>query len=143
MEDHIKYFISFAAEVEAMIRSIRDRGVQHCALDQINRSSTSIFANFAESQRSNTIPDCRNKLALSLKEAVETQSWICFLDKINLIDRDSYDVMSGWCADIIQKLDLAVFETYQNETPTQWLKILKEMNETKNKPKKQWGKKVN
>lgn len=141
MKDHTEDLINFAAEIEAMIRGIRDRGYQHCALDQISRSSTSIFANFSECMLSQTVPDCRNKLAIASKEAQETLAWIKFLDKINLIDRDSYDVLSDWCITIIVHLDDCVFETYENDTPTDWLKELKKHQ---NKPKKtSWGKKVN
>ena len=52
---------------------------------QLFRSGTSIGANIAEAQGGISKREFRNKLSISLKEALETRYWISLLDQSKLI----------------------------------------------------------
>lgn len=122
MKDCTTEIIEFAAEIEDMIRSIRGKGIEHCALGQLSRSSTSIFANFAESQRAHTLADVRNKIAIASKEANETKAWIFFIRRIGLIDEESWKALDKTITNILIFLDGCVTETLTKKNPTDFMK---------------------
>jgi four helix bundle protein len=55
---------------------------------QIFRSATSIGANIAEAQGGISKRDFKNKISISLKEALETRYWMQLLDSSNFVQID-------------------------------------------------------
>lgn len=135
MKDYTPEFIEFAAEIENLIRDTRGKGIEHCALSQISRSSTSIFANFAESQRAMTAADVRNKIAIASKEAYETKAWIHFIHKIRFIDDESFTHLDKWITNILLALDACTSETMTDKNPTDHMKMMNKIQGNKT-----WGK---
>lgn len=125
MMDITMDLVDYAATIDGMIKSIMAKGIDHCCLDQISRSSTSVMANFAESQRSQTPKDCGYKIGIASKEAYETLSWLHFMGTIGLIDKESCDSLVHSTFNIIKVLDTLVIETMENDAPTEWMKKLK------------------
>ena len=59
--------------------------------NQVLRSGTSIGANLAESEMSQSAPDFIAKLHIALKEANETKYWLTLLQKTNYITKEQFD----------------------------------------------------
>lgn len=80
-------------------QKIREDYCMHSLYDQLLRSATSIGANIAESQFSQSNVDYKSKMHIALKEANETKYWIIHLT----ID-----------GSINEELNLRLFEKIQN-----------------------------
>ena len=71
---------------------------------QLLRSGTSIGANVSEAQRGQSKPDFYSKIAISLKEANETQYWIRLLHATDYITDNEYLSLNSDINEIISIL---------------------------------------
>ncbi len=71
---------------------------------QLLRSGTSIGANVSEAQRGQSKPDFYSKIAISLKEANETQYWIRLLHATGYISDNEYLSLNSNINEIISIL---------------------------------------
>lgn len=71
---------------------------------QVLKSGTSIGANVAESKNAVSKADFTNKLAISLKEARETEYWLKLLVESKSIQNNEYQSLSVDCDEIIRLL---------------------------------------
>lgn len=58
---------------------------------QILRCGTSIGANVAEAQRGQSTPDFATKMCIALKEANETEYWLCLLYRTDYLTQAQYE----------------------------------------------------
>lgn len=60
---------------------------------QLSKSSTSIGANYEESQAGSSRADFRNKIRIALREARETNYWLRIIKELELSDNDKLSVL--------------------------------------------------
>lgn len=80
---------------------------------QLLRSGTSIGANIAEANSSQSKKDFFAKICIAYKEAHETQYWISLLQKSSLTQQDSSQLRSD-CEEIIRILAKIKITTESN-----------------------------
>ena len=61
--------------------------------DQIKRSSASVCANIAEGGHPQSKPDMISKFEIALKEAFETDKWLQMLWRVNLIEKNEFELI--------------------------------------------------
>ncbi len=71
----------FAENIIDLIKKIRINITNKNIIEQLIRSATSIGANYFEANGSSSKKDFINKIAISKKEAIETQYWLRMLNK--------------------------------------------------------------
>lgn len=60
---------------------------------QLSKSSTSIGANYEESQAGSSRADFRNKIRIALREARETNYWLRIIKELEVSDNDKLSVL--------------------------------------------------
>jgi four helix bundle protein len=75
----------FGEEIIDLIKKVRINITNKNIIEQLIRSATSIGANYFEANGASSKKDFINKIAISKKEAIETQYWLRML-----IKTDSY-----------------------------------------------------
>src|SRR5688572_1093095 len=70
---------SFALRIVGLYKQLSSEAREYVLSKQILRSGTSVGANNAEGNQAQSKPDFVNKLAIALKESVETEYWLCLL----------------------------------------------------------------
>lgn len=60
---------------------------------QLSKSSTSIGANYEESQAGSSRADFRNKIRIALREATETNYWLRIIKELEVSDNDKLSVL--------------------------------------------------
>ena len=73
-------------------------------VNQLERSATSIGANIREAKYAHSKPDFISKLQISLKECYETEYWIEFMQKVELITPDVGNKLLHDCGSIRRML---------------------------------------
>lgn len=124
IKSNIDNLIDFAVAVDRFVTEKRLEGDDHPAYNQVSRSSTSIMANFAESMRSETVKDCKLKLGIALKEAMETRAWVYFLWGCDRMTNEQYEDLAPQLKDIIITLQDDVQACITEENPSAWMKKL-------------------
>ena len=71
----------FAENIIDLIKKVRINITNKNIIEQLIRSATSIGANYFEANGSSSKRDFINKIAISKKEAIETQYWLRLLNK--------------------------------------------------------------
>lgn len=75
---------------------------------QILRSGTSIGANVAEANQAQSKADFVSKLSIALKEAVETEYWLCLLKDEHFLTKQQADSMIDDCKELIRILTASI-----------------------------------
>ena len=73
----------FGENVIDMVRSFRKDTVNRPLIGQVIRSATSIGANYAEADDTQTRKDFRHRIGVCLREAKETKHWLRMLARAN------------------------------------------------------------
>jgi len=84
----------FSGNILDLIKKIRINIVNKNIVEQLTRSATSIGANYFEANGSSSKRDFISKIAISKKEAIETQYWLRLLSKTN--DNLNQDITKLW-----------------------------------------------
>ena len=81
----LDYSLQLASEIEILCKSLN---VKNCSniFFQIKKSSSSVYANIAEAQYPQSLPDMLSKLKIARKECMETESWLTLLHTSAYID---------------------------------------------------------
>ena len=87
--------ISFSVKINKLRKYLREEQHEYNNSDQIQRSGTSIGANYSEACNAVSTADFVNKLAIAQKEAHETIYWLKVLYGSELIPKDKYDELMG------------------------------------------------
>ena len=81
---------------------------------QVLRSGTAIGALIREAEYGISKPDFRNKMAIALKEANETEYWLSMLRDTDYINDKLFESLSSDCVELIKML-IATVKTTQKE----------------------------
>lgn len=71
----------FSEKIIDLVKKIRLNITNKNIIEQLIRSATSVGANYFEANGSSSKKDFINKIAISKKEAIETQYWLRLLNK--------------------------------------------------------------
>ncbi len=73
-------------------------------LFQLRKSSSSVFANIAEAQYPQSLPDMLSKFKIARKECVETEAWLKLLYSTDIIDEATFKEHRNLCGRIQRML---------------------------------------
>ena len=83
--------IAFSVKINKLRKYLREEQHEYNNSDQIQRSGTSIGANYSEACDAESKADFVHKLHIALKEANETMYWLKVLYGSELISKNQYD----------------------------------------------------
>ena len=83
--------LDFTIRIVNLYKFLCTQKKEYVLSNQVLRSGTSIGANLAESEMSQSAPDFIAKLHIALKEANETKYWLTLLQKTNYITKEQFD----------------------------------------------------
>jgi len=86
-------FVRFGVRVNKLRKYLREVQHEYNNSDQIQRSGTSIGANYSEACFAESDIDLVHKLGVAQKEAYETIYWLKVLNGSELIDNENYKSM--------------------------------------------------
>jgi len=90
-QDLCERFLKFAVEVIKFLKTI-PRSVENDVIRyQLTKCSSSMGANYEESQAASSKADFYNKIKISLKEARETVYWLKILKALKLGEQNKLD----------------------------------------------------
>lgn len=93
-EEILDKCVAFSVKINQLRKYLRDVQREYNNSDQIQRSGTSIGANYAEACCAESKVDFVHKLGIAQKEVIETQYWLRVLYGSELINKDKYDELS-------------------------------------------------
>lgn len=83
--------ISFSIKINKLRKYLREKQHEYNNSDQIQRSGTSIGANYSEACNAESKADFTHKLGIAQKEAYETIYWLKVLYGSELITKEQYE----------------------------------------------------
>lgn len=83
--------VNFSVKINKLRKYLRDKQHEYNNSDQIQRSGTSIGANYCEACNAESKADFVHKLGIALKEAHETIYWLRVLYGSGFISQEQYD----------------------------------------------------
>ena len=90
-KEFIDKCIVFSVKINKLRKYLREKQHEYNNSDQIQRSGTSIGANYSEACDAESKADFIHKLHIALKEANETIYWLNVLYGSEFISEDQYD----------------------------------------------------
>lgn len=87
--------IAFSVKINKLRKYLREEQHEYNNSDQIQRSGTSIGANYSEACDAESKADFMHKLCIAQKEANETIYWLKVLYGSELINKKCYDELMG------------------------------------------------
>ena len=87
--------IAFAVKVNKLRKYLREKQHEYNNSDQVQRSGTSIGANYSEACNAESKADMVHKLSIAQKEANETMYWLKVLHGSELIKKEQYEELMG------------------------------------------------
>ena len=83
--------IAFSVKINKLRKELREKRHEYNNSDQIQRSGTSIGANYSEACDAESKADFIHKLAIAQKEANETMYWLKVLYGSEFITKEKFD----------------------------------------------------
>ena len=113
-EEFIDKCIAFSVKINKLRKYLREEQHEYNNSDQIQRSGTSIGANYSEACDAVSKADFVNKLSIAEKEANETIYWLKVLYGSELISKNQYEEL---LADVreLYKILAASLKTLKND----------------------------
>lgn len=90
-EELLDKCVEFSIKINKLRKYLRESQHEYNNSDQIQRSGTSIGANYSEACNAVSTADFINKLAIAQKEAHETIYWLRILYGSELISKEQYE----------------------------------------------------
>lgn len=90
-EELIERCVNFSIKINKLRKYLREEQHEYNNSDQIQRSGTSIGANYCEACNAESPADFVHKLGIAQKEAYETIYWLKVLYGSELIPKENYD----------------------------------------------------
>ena len=100
----------FALRVVKLYKHLAEEKKEYVLSKQILRSGTSIGANITEGNQAQSTADFIHKLSIALKEAFETEYWLCLLRDAEYITEKQAESLIVDCNEI-QKILTASIKT--------------------------------
>ena len=113
-EEFLDRCINFSIKINKLRKYLREKQHEYNNSDQIQRSGTSIGANYSEACNAESKADFAHKLGIALKEANETMYWLKVLYGSELISQEQYDELMTDLTEIYKILSASV-KTSRNE----------------------------
>ena len=111
---HAKSY-SFALRVVRMARFLREERQEFILSKQVLRSGTAVGALIRESEFAQSGADFINKLSVALKEANETDYWLCLLQDSGYIANPAFESMEADCGELIALLVSSIKTVKNNQ----------------------------
>jgi four helix bundle protein len=105
----------FAIRIVKLARSLQDGQREFVLSRQILRSGTAVGALIREAEFGQSRADFANKMAIALKEANETEYWLCLLKDTKLISDEEFSYLHPVCRQLIAML-VATVKTTKKKT---------------------------
>ena len=99
---------SFAIEIIALCKIIREQRNENVLVNQLLRSGTSIGANIHEGNYASSRLDFISKFQIALKECYETAYWLDVFHSTNYITGEEYEQLIADCNKIRSKLTASI-----------------------------------
>ncbi len=90
-QDFIDKCVNFSVKINKLRKYLREEQHEYNNSDQIQRSGTSIGANYCEACDAESKADFVHKMGIALKEANETMYWLRVLYGSEFITKEQYD----------------------------------------------------
>ena len=93
--DVLEKCITFSVKINKLKKYLCEKQHEYNNADQIQRSGTSIGANYSEACDAESKADMVLKLGIALKEANETKYWIEVIYRSELMSKDKYSELTN------------------------------------------------
>jgi four helix bundle protein len=104
----------FALRIVKLYRFLADEKKEYVLSKQCMRSGTSIGANITEGNQAQSAADFIHKLSIALKEAFETEYWLCLLRDAEFITEKQAESLIADCNEL-QKMLTASIKTSKSK----------------------------
>ena len=104
---------SFSVRIVKLTKYLRENKKEQVLSKQLLRCGTSIGANVAQAQQAQSRPDFISKLNIALKEAAETEYWLCLLHETDYLSNQQFSSIIFDCREI-EKLLVAIVKSTKN-----------------------------
>lgn len=104
----------FAVKIVNLIQFLQKEKSEYVLSKQVLRSGTAVGALIREAEFAQSKSDFVHKLSIALKEANETDYWICLLKDTNYISVSEYESLASDCSELIYILISSV-KTVKNK----------------------------
>ena len=104
----------FALRVVKLYKFLADEKKEYILSKQCMRSGTSIGANITEGNQAQSTADSIHKLSIALKEAFETEYWLCLLSDAGFITKKQSESLIADCNEL-QKMLMASIKTSKSK----------------------------
>ena len=94
-KDVLEKCITFSVKINKLKKYLCEKQHEYNNADQIQRSGTSIGANYSEACDAESKADMVHKLGIALKEANETKYWIEVIYRSELMSKDKYSELTN------------------------------------------------
>lgn len=105
---------AFAVKIVNLIQFLQKEKSEYVLSKQVLRSGTAVGALTREAEFAQSKSDFVHKLSIALKEANETDYWICLLKDTNYISVSEYESLASDCSELIYILISSV-KTVKNK----------------------------
>lgn len=104
----------FALRIVKLYKFLTDEKKEYVLSKQCMRSGTSIGANITEGNQEQSTVDFIHKLSIALKEAFETEYWLCLLREAEFITEKQAESLIADCHEL-QKMLTASIKTSKSK----------------------------
>ena len=107
-DEFLNKCINFSIKVNKLRKYLRETQHEYNNSDQIQRSGTSIGANYSEACHAESKIDFAHKLSIAQKEANETMYWLEVLYGSKLISQEIYNELMGDCKELYKIITASI-----------------------------------
>ena len=100
--------IAFSVRINKLRKYLRTKHHEYNNSDQIQRSGTSIGANYSEACNAESKADMIHKLSIAQKECKETMYWLKVLHGSEFIEKENFDELMGDVEELYKILTASV-----------------------------------
>ena len=104
---------AFAIRVVKLSQYLQAEKKEYVLSKQVLRSGTAVGALIKEAEFGQSKADFISKMSISLKEANETEYWLCLLNDTNYIEQNLFESMQSDCKELIAML-VSTIKTAKN-----------------------------
>lgn len=107
-EEFLDKCIVFAVKINKLRKYLREKQHEYNDSDQVQRSGTSIGANYSEACNAESKADMIHKLSIAQKECKETIYWLKVLYGSEYIEKEKYDELMGDVEELYRVLTASI-----------------------------------
>ena len=94
----------FAIKIVLLTKDLHHDKKEYIMSKQLLRSGTGIGALIREAEFGRSKIDFSNKLTIALKEANETEYWLCLLKEVGFLEAEKFRNLQALCKELIAML---------------------------------------